>query len=390
MTEIEIKNFQSIADIKFPIEGFTVIYGKNNIGKSAIIRAIKAALTNQTGKGFIKKGHKQTEIKIKKNDLELLWKKGPSAVYTINKKSYKKLNKDVPKPLIDAGFGKIEIGNKKVLPNLASQFKPLFLIDENGTTITDVLASFYNIDTLSTADDLCQKSLRAQKSLLKTREKDLLKIEEELEKYEDFDTIKKEVEDVLKKEKQINELESEISEIASFSTRIEQLSDSINKIKFVKEIKIPDISEHEKGFFEIETLKEFEREYTKRSEAIKLLKGINNISVPTTKEITLLSEEVNLLTVWYNQLKVLKEGIKQKRSLLKEIDMDKIKDSCNTIEKSYKELIALEEIEKEFMNMVVVAKSSRKNLRELTESYNEKYAVLSKEICPTCERPYGN
>ena len=30
MTEIVIKNFQSVRDIKFPIEGFTVIYGKNN------------------------------------------------------------------------------------------------------------------------------------------------------------------------------------------------------------------------------------------------------------------------------------------------------------------------------------------------------------------------
>ena len=175
MTEITIKNFQSIKKLKFTIDGFTVIVGKNNIGKSAIIRAIKSALTNQSGNEFIRRGEKYTEVKIKKDKLNIEWKKGASTTYKINDQNFSKLNRAIPQPLIDAGFNKMEIGDQKISPIIASQFQPLFLINKNGGVITDVLANLYKIDTLSIADDLCLKELRSQKSFLKTREEDLKK-----------------------------------------------------------------------------------------------------------------------------------------------------------------------------------------------------------------------
>ena len=49
-TKVNIKNYQSIKDVSFEVDGFTVIIGKNNIGKSAIIRALEAPLANQAGK----------------------------------------------------------------------------------------------------------------------------------------------------------------------------------------------------------------------------------------------------------------------------------------------------------------------------------------------------
>jgi len=390
LTEIEIKNFQSIAHIKFPIEGFTVIYGKNNIGKSAIIRAIKAALVNQTGKGFIKKGEKQTEVKIKKGDLDLTWKKGKSAVYDINNKKYTKLNKDVPKPLIEQGFGKIEIGNKKIMPTMAGQFNPLFLIDEPGSTITEVLASLYNIDTLSIADDLCQKSLRSQKTLLKTRENDVTKLNKELEKYKDFEDVKKKVEDLTEKEKQINLIESEIKDIETFEIRIQQLSESVNKIRPIKDINIPRLSNYEEDFIEIENVKKFEQKYREKSSTVEILKNVNEIEMPLSNEIEDISEKVRLLTEWEEELTALERNIKQKEDILKDIDIKVITASYRNIENIYNELILVEKLSSEFMKIAIQAKETRKESRDVTEKFNEKYAILSKEICPTCERPYGN
>jgi len=390
LTEIEIKNFQSIKKLKFPIEGFTVIYGKNNSGKSAIIRAIRAALTNQTGKGFIRKSEKETEIKIKRDDLNILWKKGTKAVYTINKETYQNLNRDIPKPLIDAGFEKMDIGKKKVLPTIASQFNPLFLIDEHGTTITEVLASLYNIDTLSIADELCQKSLRSQKSLLKTREKDLDTLQVKLEKYKDFEDIKKEVDILLEQEKKINALESETTEIAAFEKDLIRLYESLKKIKPIQKIEIPDVSKHEKDFTEIQELITLGQEYSKRISVVEQLKNIALITLPSTKGLEQLSEEVRLLTEWDEALTTLEKRVKQKNDLLKKLDLTGLTKSYKELKIICEEIIILEDLEKEFMSIVKSAKETREEFRKVSDEYNEKYKELSTEICPTCERPYGD
>ena len=45
MLDVEIRNFQSIDHVHLRVEGFTALVGRSNIGKSAVVRAVKAALT---------------------------------------------------------------------------------------------------------------------------------------------------------------------------------------------------------------------------------------------------------------------------------------------------------------------------------------------------------
>jgi len=390
LTEIEIKNFQSIKNLKFPIEGFTVIYGKNNSGKSAIIRAIRAALTNQTGKGFIRKGEKETEIKIKREGLNILWKKGTKAVYTVNKESFQNLNRDIPKPLIDAGFERMDIGKKKVLPTIASQFNPLFLIDEHGTTITEVLASLYNIDTLSIADELCQTSLRSHKTLLKTREKDSEALQVKLEKYKDFESTKKEVEALLEQEKKVKILESETAEISSFESDLIRLYESLKKIKLIQKIEIPEVSKHEKNFTEIQELITLEQNYSEKFSVVEKLKDIVKVTLPSTEGLEQLSEEVKLLTEWDEAFTTLEKGVKQKENLLEGLNLTGITEIYEEFKIICEEIVFMEDLEKEFMSIVISAKETREDLRNISDEYNKKYEELSTKICPTCERPYGN
>ena len=109
MVRVKINNFQSISSASFDIEGFTVIVGKNNRGKSAVIRAIDAALSNKTGGGLIKwdKPHASVELTVKDSnhkDMNVLWEKGDTTVYKIDGKSYEKLNRAIPPPILEAGF----------------------------------------------------------------------------------------------------------------------------------------------------------------------------------------------------------------------------------------------------------------------------------------------
>lgn len=283
MTKINIENFQSIKKIDFEINGFTVIIGKNNIGKSAIIRAIDAALNNQTGKHFIRKGQKKTRVVIDYKDTKFEWEKSiNTASYKIEgyKEPFTKLKGAVPKPITDAGFQKMQIGDQKISPLIAPQFDPLFLINKPGAVVTEVLANLYQIDTLSIADDLCQKVIKSNKSLLKTRESDLKELQVDLERYKNFEEIKKTVKLLAKKEKEGNDLREEIILIKSYEEKIKILMGSLIRLRVVRDIKIPNKSNCKKVFSELPWIQATDNKYRASIALIKELKDISKIKIP--------------------------------------------------------------------------------------------------------------
>ena len=123
MIEVEITNYQSISYLKFEIEGFTTLIGRNYSGKSATLRAINSALTNQQGTDFIKWGEQFCEVKIKMPGLFILWhKEDGNNFYKINNKKYTKIGRsDPPSEIIEAGFKPIVIGSNKINLNYSVQ-----------------------------------------------------------------------------------------------------------------------------------------------------------------------------------------------------------------------------------------------------------------------------
>jgi len=294
-TKVHIKNYQSVKDVSFDFEGFTVILGKNNIGKSAIVRAIEAPLVNQPGKDFIRHGEKNTTVHIVKDDVDLKWIKGSSAVYEIKNgdkvDTYTKLNRDVPQPLIDAGFEKMKIGDKRVLPLIASQFDALFLVDKPGSVVTEVLAELYQIDTISKADDLCQRALKSQKSLLKTRESDLNSVEVKLEVFSDFENIKETVANLLIKEKESENLTAEINTLKEFEDKLNTLAKSLGVLRTITTISIPEYTECEIILNDIEWLRKKEEKLSELTNNVERLKGISKIEVPEATKVDSLIKE---------------------------------------------------------------------------------------------------
>lgn len=429
MTHITVKDFQSIGSIDFNIEGFTVIVGKNNIGKSAVIRAIDAALTNQIGDQYIRLGQKSTEVMIERDTLSIQWKKGDKSRYTVNGESFTNLNRAIPKPMIEAGFGTMEIDEQKINPLIAHQFEPLFLLDKRGSVITEVLSAIYNLNRYSTADDLCQKDLKSRKGILKTRELDIKALQAKIEQFKDFDDIKATVEKLAEEEKTCDELKREIAELQTFETSLNDLIQSIKVLKPIESVKVPQYEACEKLLAEYSWLQECERTLSNLTNLVGNLKPIESLSIPDqvicegliTEHIWLQTkeQELNSLIKTTNEFKSvnlvkipeiadieslfeswtylesmewsigkLVRGLDDESKLIEYLRTLNLEQITGDIENQITEHGQISVIEKNFISIATMAKGSREELKTLAVSLETKQTELASfKACPTCERP---
>lgn len=346
MTEITIKNFQSIKEASLNIEGFTVIIGRNNIGKSAIVRAIGSALSNQTGSDFIRRGEKSTEVEIKRDGLDLQWKKGSSSSYKINGEAFSKLNRAVPAPVLSHGFRKIDAVSPPLDPLIADQFNPLFLLDKSGTSIpTEVLSALYQLDVLNRADEACQKDLRSNKSLLKTREEDIKKYEESLKPYSDFLSLKGKISRVKDLRDDIMRLSAEIEELDELIEEYNDVTMTLKKYEGREKVVIPEISKIDGLIADFESFNQLYTEIKTAAEKVKKLRD-NVIEIPDMgaelRKIETLIEDVKDIRVLADELSVSITSTKETK-----IQMEAIQSGLESNKKEFSEF----------------------------------------EVCPSCERP---
>jgi DNA repair ATPase RecN len=441
MTEVSIKNFQSIKSIDFEIDGFTVIIGKNNIGKSAVIRAIDSALTNQVGSEFIRMGEKKTTVQLKHGDLAIKWEKGTSATYEIKKgdgekQDFSKLSGAVPKPILEAGFDGMEIEGKKAYPLIAHQFEPLFLLNRRGSVVTEVLANLYDLDTLSVADDLCQKELKSNKSQLKVREGDLKNLQESLAKYADFEEIKKEVTALTAKEDEYKLLQADVFQLIDFEEQLQSLQAGVNALQSIQDVTVPDLKKCAETMTLVYWLAVQEEEYLKLDRSVKILAGLETIDIPDTRVCADVIQEIGWLQTQENELEDIKRRIfrmdthlpqmshdlsvmgelcnlavkfqgeldeiqkweseydslskvtQRTEKILAKMDTENLSKQLVSIETGIKELAELGIMEKDFMTAAKAAKTTRTELSTAEKEYNTAGAELAEiKICPLCEKP---
>ena len=191
MLEVEIINYKTIKHEKFVVSEYTTLLGRNFIGKSAIVGAINAALTNKAGNSFIRWGETYCEVRLKHDGLDLLWhKEEGNNFYLINGREYLKIGRDVPEELVKLGYGPQAVGNQKVHFLYAQQFQPLFLVDDTDSEyVTDLMSAIFKIDVIYKAQELCKKDLKSDRGLLRIRGNDLKAKERALETYGDFQAL---------------------------------------------------------------------------------------------------------------------------------------------------------------------------------------------------------
>lgn len=210
---LEISNFQSIKEQTFILQGFVTIQGNSDLGKSAIVRALRALINNDWQPDWLRDGEKLCTISLYFS-LEMVAQHGISAVHLYKSKtrneyivefedkpakSYPKIGREVPQELKQLGFGPVatDRGDSFNL-NVQKQHKPLFLVSNTGVELTSFFNALFQIDKYEkanrtvNADTLeLQRSINYKTDLtqqkdiaLKNLRADLPLLEQEAEKAE--------------------------------------------------------------------------------------------------------------------------------------------------------------------------------------------------------------
>jgi len=241
---VEIENFQSIRDLDLEVEGLTVVVGKGNIGKSAIVRAILSALSNPPAETFIHTGEKNLRVAVHFEGMNLEWRKGADGIhYDIDGYSPPKVGRSLPEDiqarLSAHGLRTVRILDKDVFPQFSPQENPVFLLDHHGGVVAEVLSQVSGVDIVAAAIEAARKDQKEAKNKLSHAKKDAKRVEDRLGSLDGLDEILEGTGDLSKQMEEISEASEELSVISGWMSELEVSDRRIGKLQVVVLHRLP-------------------------------------------------------------------------------------------------------------------------------------------------------
>ena len=241
--KVKIQSFQSIEDIEFDVEGFTCVTGKTNIGKSSIMRSISGALLNKPVTNLIRTGAKSCSVRLSSEQWGLLWEKAERGLnrYTIDGKSERLENvgQRQPEPVAAMGFGSVRVGDRDLYPWYASQWAPVFLLDEGGPTVTQFISEISGLDVLQNAITLGLKSKKKLVEESKTAAIEAVRFKQNLSKVDKLDSLAEIVGELDNQAESIVQYETRVEKCKKFHLEISNAYSAVMLLDGFDEIQIP-------------------------------------------------------------------------------------------------------------------------------------------------------
>lgn len=200
ITDLILENFQSWQSAQLELAPITVIVGKGDSGKSAILRAMIYALTNQGGDDFIRRGAARATVAMNVNGHSLVWEKarGKGGEYDLDGVKFTKTGQTVPAEIQEVtGFRALEVDkNYSVMPNIHQQFDPPFLVFESGSRMARILGKLTKVDTLVNAQMLARRDLKLAQGNAAVAQKESAEYQKKLDALPDVEALRDEYREV--------------------------------------------------------------------------------------------------------------------------------------------------------------------------------------------------
>jgi exonuclease SbcC len=383
---LRVRNYQSIEDAELEVEGFTVVVGPTNVGKSALVRAFKGLVENQGGNAFIRAGEVTTTVNLESDEgVSVEWRKGSDSGYVVTQdgetEEYTAVGKGQPEFIPPLGFGEIALGKIRERPQIGPQFPMTpFLLQKPGSFIAEAVSSVTGIDKVPPAIRAAEKDLRSQKADQKARKRELGEAETELETFAGLDSLQVAYDGVAASARQLQGFQGEVNGLRQLQGDLEEAHGQAAALKGVDEIEVPEIDALLSLRSAIADLGQMAEQVESASNAVKALKGVDEIEVPEFPAD--LVEDVQLVVG-------LSADLDKVRATLKSLE------SVGDIEvpSSYEVGTAFDELEstKTMLRELYQARDAVKGLQSELSDAEELYERLAEELaesmgdtCPLC------
>jgi DNA repair exonuclease SbcCD ATPase subunit len=240
ITSVRIKNFQSLEDSTLYLGQLSVLVGPGDAGKSAVLRALRAAFLNDASDDDIRHGAKKMEVALTFEDGVVIewWKqKGQGGCYRMTdsapEREFTKTGGAVPDEVAEyLGIGRIEVdATTELTPQLSDQHDVPFILWETGSKRARILGKATRLDMVVSAQMLCKKELDQTRRGAEEATTALADVEVRLEELPDYRAIEGELDEAEANLKTIGdnillagrarELADQIAEVNSRATAID-------------------------------------------------------------------------------------------------------------------------------------------------------------------------
>ena len=396
MIEVEVRDFQSIERASICIDGFTALVGRSNIGKSAFVRAIQAAMAGAPVGAYVRHGPTcarrvrkvkdcrcQCSVRIKADGFDLLWEKGDFINrYTFNGVVYDRANQGTPDFLLPF-VAPIKVGDCKETLQVSEQFKPIFLLDQPGTVIADVLGDVAQLDRINVAMRMAEKDRKEAISTRRVRDRDVADLKHRLEGYVGLDTTLASVRTVEESYEVMAAKRKEAQTLDAFQVHLSAVRADARALAGVDLIIPPDPAPLLAKNDALKKVSVFSTQVADRAVAIRRLVGIETIDLPDTAKFQDRLQTFRRLDAWVAGLYVFQAWFDSHLPATKAV-----LPALESFSQGTKQFALLQG----FVKRMEVLSPSISSLEREIKATEQVIAEIESEfsglgVCPTCNQP---
>lgn len=282
---VRVRNFQSIEDATVVIDGFVVITGPNNSGKTAFMRAVRGVFTNAPAGPLVRRGATHLTVDIDMGDGNAVrWEKGDKInQYHLNGKKLENVGRGCPPEVLALGVQPIRAGSDLLWPQMAEQFRVLFLIGSPGSAMAEAVADVERVGKLTSALKLAESDRRTSTSKLSVRKSDETTLVTQLAEFETLDRVETLVSQVETQTAEVSRIEGAMAPLAGLRARKNAYTEVVASLAGIAGVGVPTSHQvtYVRDLCEVLTDNIRVRGLLRRSEAeVVSLTGVESVVVP--------------------------------------------------------------------------------------------------------------
>lgn len=281
---VHVQNFQSIANAEVLIDGFTVITGTNNTGKTALQRAIRGVFQNTPGTAFIREGQTTCEVTVDLGDHKVTWSKGTGKkdrpTYVIDGGAPIYPGQAVPEEVAALGVVPIQAGGQEVWPTVAPQFSgQIFLLDKPGSAVAEAVADVARVGQLNRALSKAESDRRTAAATLKVRMADLAGYEAKAALYAGLDDAVAGVRALEDAQVAVLRMARALQGVQALRDRLHIAREAASLLEPVAAFKVPEVTAARKLRVDLEDLLKLQQRRQKAQKEVQRYAGVDTLLV---------------------------------------------------------------------------------------------------------------